>query len=152
MTHFWHRHSGIRKFFSYLLLVLGSGEDWFRPVSFKKKKQMDGMTIVAIVTSVIGSEIVIKLPKMIRDWKAGKKDAKSSSKKNDYEAQKEGLDLVSVFYDKVKKLTDEGNEDLKVHLREIDNDVKAVKAEQALMAEFLNGEFEKFKKTKKARK
>lgn len=110
------------------------------------------MTIVAIVTAVVGSEIVIKLPQMIRDWKSGKKDAKSSSKRNDYEAQKEGLDLVSVFYDKVKKLTDEGNEDLKTHLREIDNDVKAVKAEQALMAEFLNGEFAKFKKTKKAKK
>lgn len=117
-----------------------------------KIKDMDGMTIGVIVTSVIGSEIVIKLPQMIRDWKSGKKDAKSSSKKNDYEAQKEGLDLVSVFYDKVKKLTDEGNEDLKVHMLEIDNNVKAVKSEQALMAEFLNGEFAKFKKNKKSRK
>lgn len=113
---------------------------------------MDGMTIATIISAVVGSELLLKLPQLIRDWKSGKKDAKASSKKNDYEAQKEGLDLVSVFYDKVKKLTDEGNEDLKVHLREIDNDVKAVKQEQALMTEFLNGEFAKFKKNKKKTK
>lgn len=113
---------------------------------------MDGMTIAAIASAVVGSEILLKVPQLIRDWKSGKKDAKASSKKNDYEAQKEGLDLVSVFYDKVKKLTDEGNEDIKTHLREIDTDVKAVKAEQALMADFLNGEYAKYKRTKKTTK
>lgn len=115
---------------------------------------MIGNIIATIVTAVISSGIVVTLLELVRDWKAKKKEATTNVKKIDYEAQKEGLDLVSLFYEKVKGLTEESNGSITAELGEIKADLKTIKVEQNLMAKYLNGAYADFKKkttkTKKA--
>jgi hypothetical protein len=102
--------------------------------------------ITEIITAVITSGLVIGMLELVRDWKSKRKEAKTKAAKSDYETQKEGLDLVSVFYEKVKKLTDDGNDGIKAELKDIRSDVLAVRDEQRIMAGFLNGEYQNYKK------
>lgn len=113
----------------------------FRPVFLEERKM-----ITEIITAVITSGVVIGILELVRDWKSKRKEAKTKAAKSDYETQKEGLDLVSVFYEKVKKLTDDGNDGIKAELNNIRADVLAVRDEQRVMAGFLNGEYQNYKK------
>ena len=121
--------------------------DWVgRIVCFPPRFFLKGKMITEIITAVITSGVVIGMLELVRDWKSKRKEAKTKAAKSDYETQKEGLDLVSVFYEKVKKLTDDGNDGIKAELNNIRADVLAVRDEQRVMAGFLNGEYQNYKK------
>lgn len=104
-----------------------------------------------IITAIITSGIIIALIEIIRDWKNKRRGGKVSNKHLDYQAQKEGLDLVSEFYLKVKELTDSSNSDLKNELTHIKNEIADIKNEQQKLKEeqrkermFLNGKYQEF--------
>ena len=102
-----------------------------------------GLIMTAIGGLGIGGAIV-----GIRDWRANKKGAEVTVKKEDYEAQKTGLDLVSEFYEKVKALTAEGNDIIKIEIKSLHEDVRDIKEEQKTICEFLNGDYKKYKNGK----
>ena len=88
---------------------------------------------------------VIAIIEIVRDWKnkRGKdktevEKGKVEVKQTDYEAQKQGLDLVQEFYNKVKQVTDDQNEELFKRLDSIEN-------LQQDMVTYLNGDFAKWR-------
>lgn len=104
-----------------------------------------------IITTILTSGLIIALVEVIRDWKNKRRGDKVNNKHLDYQAQKEGLDLVSEFYLKVKELTDSSNSDLKNELTHIKNDITHIKNEQQKLKEeqkkermFLNGKYQEF--------
>lgn len=106
-----------------------------------------------IITAIITSGIIIAIIEIVRDWKNKRRGDKVNNKHLDYQAQKEGLDLVSEFYNKVKELTDISNNDLKNELTHIKNEIthikeeqKALKIEQQNERRFLNGKYMEFLK------
>lgn len=106
-----------------------------------------------IITVVLTSGTLIALTEIVRDWRNKRLNGKVNNKQLDYQAQKEGLDLVSEFYAKVKELTDSSNSDLKNELTHIKNEImhikeeqKALKIEQQNERRFLNGKYMEFLK------
>lgn len=106
-----------------------------------------------IITAIITSGTLIALTEIVRDWRNKRLNGKVSNKHLDYQAQKEGLDLVSEFYNKVKELTDSSNNDLKNELLHIKQDITHIKEEQKNLKEeqrkermFLNGKYMEFLK------
>ena len=81
---------------------------------------------------------VIAIIEIVRDWKNKRGKDKADVKKTDYEAQKQGLDLVQEFYNKVKQVTDDQNEELFKRLDSIEN-------LQQDMVTYLNGDFAKWR-------
>lgn len=106
-----------------------------------------------IITVVLTSGTLIALTEIVRDWKNKRRGGKVSNKHLDYQAQKEGLDLVSEFYNKVKELTDSSNNDLKNELTHIKNEIAEIRNEQKKLKDeqikermFLNGKYQEFLK------
>mgnify|MGYP006321120055 CR=1 FL=1 len=106
-----------------------------------------------IITVVLTSGTLIALTEIVRDWRNKRREGKVNNKHLDYQAQKEGLDLVSEFYNKVKELTDISNNDLKNELTHIKNEIADIKNEQQNLKEeqrkerlFLNGKYQEFLK------
>lgn len=106
-----------------------------------------------IITAIITSGIIIAIIEIVRDWKNKRRGDKVNNKHLDYQAQKEGLDLVSEFYNKVKELTDISNNDLKNELTHIKNEITHIKEEQKTLKieqqnerRFLNGKYMEFLK------
>lgn len=106
-----------------------------------------------IITAIITSGTLIALTEIVRDWRNKRLNGKVNNKHLDYQAQKEGLDLVSEFYNKVKELTDSSNSDLKNELLHIKQDITHIKEEQKNLKEeqrkermFLNGKYMEFLK------
>ena len=108
---------------------------------------------IDILTAILTSGLIIAIIEIVRDWKNKRREGKVSNKHLDYQAQKEGLDLVSEFYNKVKELTDISNNDLKSELTHIKNEISDIKNEQRNLKEeqrkermFLNGKYQEFLK------
>ena len=106
-----------------------------------------------IITVVLTSGTLIALTEIVRDWRNKRREGKVSNKHLDYQAQKEGLDLVGEFYLKVKELTDSNNTDLKNDLLHIKQEIIEIKEEQKTLKEeqrkerlFLNGKYMEFLK------
>ena len=120
-------------------------------------------TIIEIIELLITGGAIFTAIKMARDWKSERREQEANSKKSDYQAQREGLDLVSEFYEKVKELTDGNSNKITSEIKEIKSDLRAIHEEQRRQAEeqrrqaeeqkmqsdFLNGEYQKYKKKKK---
>lgn len=101
-----------------------------------------------IITAVITSGLLIGGFELVRDWKSKRKNDTLNNKGLDYKTQKDGLDLVSEFYKKVKELTDVGYGEIKNELFLIKHDIELIKKEQNNEREFLNGKYEEFLKNK----
>lgn len=101
-----------------------------------------------IIVAVITSGVIIALAEIIRDWRNKRKDGKANADISDYNAQKQGLDLVSEFYTRVKSLLDDGIaqdvKELKDEVREIRREQTEIKEEQSRERRFLNGEYQKW--------
>lgn len=82
---------------------------------------------------------VITIIEIVRDWKNKRNKDKVDVKKTDYEAQKQGLDLVQEFYNKVKQVTDDQNVKLFERFEKTDKSINEI-------VEYLNGDFAKWKK------
>lgn len=91
-----------------------------------------------IITTAITSGTVVGLFELARDWRSKRKKDNLDNKRTDYEAQKQGLDLVQEFYNKVKQVTDDQNTMLLKRLDNIDNIMSDV-------VEYLNGDFKEWK-------
>lgn len=98
-----------------------------------------------IISAVVTSGVVITSFELARDWKnkrgKGKAEVEKSKvevKQTDYEAQRQGLDLVQEFYTKVKQVTDDQNKQLFERLDKIEN-------LQQDMVTYLNGDFAKWR-------
>ena len=81
---------------------------------------------------------VVILIETIRDWRNKRKEGKANAKKTDYQAQREGLDLVQEFYNKVKQVTDDQNSKLFDRMDKTDNKINEI-------VTYLNGDFAKWK-------
>lgn len=120
---------------------------------------METTTIIEIIELLITGGAIFTAIKLARDWKSEKREQEANSMKSNYQAQREGLDLVAEFYDKVKELT-EGNsdkitneiKDIKSDLRTIHDEQRRQAEEQKMQSDFLNGEYKKFKELKKTAK
>jgi len=97
--------------------------------------------ITEIITAIITSGIIIGLLELVRDWKTKRKADNTVIKKEDYSAQKDGLDLVAEFYNKVKQLTDDSNTEIRNDLDEIKTDLKNITT-------YLNGDYASWLKKK----
>jgi hypothetical protein len=101
-----------------------------------------------IIVAVITSGVIIALVEIIRDWRNKRKDGKANADMSDYTAQRQGLDLVSEFYSRVKALLDDGVaqdiKELKDDVKEIRRDQAEIKSEQDRERRFLNGEYQKW--------
>lgn len=83
--------------------------------------------------------VVIAIVEIIRDWKNKRGKDKGEAKKVEYEAQRQGLDLVQEFYNKVKQITDDQNKQI---FERLDKTEKSVDA----MVKYLNGGFDAWRK------
>ena len=92
-----------------------------------------------IISAVITSGVVITGFELARDWKNKRKHDKTENKKFDYQAQKEGLDLVQEFYNRVQQVTDDQNSKLFKRMDKTDNKIDEI-------VTYLNGDFAKWKK------
>ncbi|MBQ1668365.1 MAG: hypothetical protein II063_10360 [Prevotella sp.] len=95
---------------------------------------------------------VIAIIEIVRDWhnKRGKdktevEKSKVEVKQTDYEAQKQGLDLVQEFYVKVKQVTEDQNMQLFKRLDKIENKQDKFESLQQDMVTYLNGDFAKWR-------
>lgn len=95
---------------------------------------------------------VIAIIEIARDWKnkRGKdktevEKGKVEVKQTDYEAQKQGLDLVQEFYNKVKEMTADQNKELFQRLDKIENRLDKFEKLQQDMVTYLNGDFDKWR-------
>lgn len=98
--------------------------------------------------AAITSGVIIALLEIIRDWRNKRKGGKAEADMNNYTAQKQGLDLVSEFYTRVKALLDDG---IAQDVRELKDDVKEIRKEQAEIKteqdrerRFLNGKYQQW--------
>lgn len=101
-----------------------------------------------ILTIVITSGLIVSLFEFFRDFKNKRNGGIINNKQLDYKTQKDGLDLVSEFYKKVKELTDTSYGDLKNELIKIKKDIEDIRTEQANERAFLNGKYEEFLKNR----
>jgi len=99
-----------------------------------------------IISAVITSGVVITGFELARDWKnkrnkdkLANKKSETENKKTDYQAQKEGLDLVQEFYNRVQQVTDDQNSKLFKRMDKTDNKIDEI-------VTYLNGDFAKWKK------
>lgn len=106
------------------------------------------MELEGIITSCITSGIIILAAELIRDWRNKRNKDKLENKKTDYEAQKQGLDLVQEFYNKVKEVTADQNKELFQRLDKIENRLDKFEKLQQDMVTFLNGEFAEWQKNR----
>lgn len=90
--------------------------------------------LTEIITAIITSGLIIGLLELVRDWKNNRKMGNTHAAKEDYNAQKEGLDLVSEFYNKVKQITDDSQVEIKADLKEIKTDLRNITT-------YLNGDY-----------
>lgn len=95
---------------------------------------------------------VIAIIEIVRDWhnKRGKdktevEKGKVEVKQTDYEAQKQGLDLVHEFYVKVKQVTEDQNMQLFERLDKIESKQDKFESLQQDMVTYLNGDFAKWR-------
>lgn len=106
------------------------------------------MELEGIITSCITSGIIILAAELIRDWRNKRNKDKLENKKTDYEAQKQGLDLVQEFYNKVKEVTADQNKELFQRLDKIETRLDKFEKLQQDMVTFLNGEFAEWQKNR----
>lgn len=99
-----------------------------------------------IIAAVITSGLVITGFELARDWKNKRKHDQNENKKTDYEAQKQGLDLVQEFYIKVKEVTDDQNKELFGRFDKIEDRQDKIEKLQQDMVVYLNGDFDKWRK------
>jgi len=101
-------------------------------------------------TTILGDGVVfgsiIAVVEVVRDWKNKRKKDKIDNKKTDYEAQKQGLDLVQEFYNKVKQVTDDQNKELFERFDKIEDRQDKIEKLQQDMVIYLNGDFDKWRK------
>lgn len=88
---------------------------------------------------------VIAIIEIVRDWKNKRGKDKADVKKTDYEAQKQGLDLVQEFYNKVKQVTDDQNKELFERFDKIEDRQDKIEKLQQDMVTYLNGDFAKWR-------
>lgn len=81
---------------------------------------------------------VVAIIEIIRDWKNKRGKDKADVKKTDYQAQREGLDLVQEFYNRVKQVTDDQNSKLFDRMDKTDDKINEI-------VTYLNGDFAKWK-------
>lgn len=105
-----------------------------------------------IITSCITSGIIIVFAELIRDWRNKRNKDKLANKKSetenrmtDYEAQKQGLDLVQEFYNKVKEVNADQNKQI---FDRFDKRFDGIEKSVNEMVEYLNGDFAEWKKNK----
>lgn len=103
------------------------------------------MELEGIITSCITSGIIIVSAELIRDWRNKRNKDKLENKKTDYAAQKQGLDLVQEFYNKVKEVNADQNKQI---FDRFDKRFDGIEKSVADMAEYLNGDFAEWKKNK----
>lgn len=101
-----------------------------------------------IISAVITSGVVITGFELARDWKNKRKHDQNENKKTDYEAQKQGLDLVQEFYNKVKEVTADQNKQLFERLDKIEERLDKLEKLTHDMVIFLNGDFAEWQKNK----
>ena len=82
---------------------------------------------------------IVAVVEILRDWRNKRNKDKADVKKTDYEAQRQGLDLVQEFYDKVKQVTDDQNKQLFERLDKIES-------LQSDIVTYLNGDFAQWQK------
>lgn len=90
--------------------------------------------LTEIITAIITSGLIIGLLELVRDWKAKRKLGKTNADKEDYDAQRQGLDLVKEFYNKVKEITDNSQIEIMSDLNEIKTDLRNITT-------YLNGDY-----------
>ena len=106
------------------------------------------MEMEGIITSCITSGIIILFAELIRDWRNKRNKDKLENKRTDYEAQKQGLDLVQEFYERVKQVTADQNKELFERLDKIEERLDKFEKLQQDMVTFLNGEFAEWQKNR----
>lgn len=112
------------------------------------------MELGGIITSCITSGIIILFAELIRDWRNKRNKDKLANKKSetenrmtDYEAQKQGLDLVQEFYNKVKEVNADQNKQI---FDRFDKRFDGIEKSVNEMVEYLDvdGDFAEWKKNK----
>ena len=105
-----------------------------------------------IISAAVTSGVIITSFELARDWKNKRNKDKAEVEKRkvevrqtDYEAQKQGLDLVQEFYNKVKQVTDDQNEELFKRLDNIEGKQDKLESLQQDMVTYLNGDFAKWR-------
>ena len=99
---------------------------------------MDVNLVQILIEGGVLTTIVVVL-ETVRDWKSKRGEGKANAKKNDYQAQREGLDLVQEFYNRVQQVTDDQDSKLFKRMDKTDNKIDEI-------VTYLNGDFAKWKK------
>lgn len=114
-------------------------------VVIRKEVAMDVNWFQILIEGGVLTTVVIFI-ETIRDWRNKRKEGKANAKKTDYQAQKEGLDLVQEFYNKVKQVTDDQNKELFERFDKIEKRQDKIEKLQQEMVIYLNGDFDKWRK------
>lgn len=103
--------------------------------------------VTEIITSLVSSGVIVAVVEAASSWRRKKAEGKAS----DYEAQKEGLDLVSEYYERIRSLDGEQVKRIDRIGDKIDavtDDVGSLRRDLNDITGYLNGGLKDWKKHK----
>lgn len=103
--------------------------------------------VTELITSIVSSGIIVGVVEAASSWRRKKAEGKAS----DYEAQRQGLDLVSEYYERIKSLDGEQVRRLDRIGSKMDtviDDVGSLRRDLNDITDYLNGGLKDWKKTK----